>query len=260
MAHHLFDCWAQVSARVRVARTVRLFLDFDGTLATIRATPDAVTLSAGTRQALVRLVRHGRVRAAIVSGRRRADLVEHVGLPRVDHIEYWGLYGWEHRDGRALSADARRAVGQARDRIAPRLADLQGVRLEDKAFGFSIHFRGATPTAARRARARLTRELARTSGDPGVLHMVAGDKTWNVLPREVGGKGAAIREALGRDRASCLPIYVGDDATDEPAFAALGDGISVRVGAARGTQARFWVRNPRQVRRLIERLDRELSW
>jgi trehalose-phosphatase len=259
MAHHLFECWPQVSARLQAARTVRLFLDFDGTLAPIRTAPGAVTLSVGTRRALGTLVRHGRVHTAIVSGRRRADLIEHINLQRPEHLhhlEYWGLYGWERREGRALSADARLAVTRARDRLVPRLADLPGVRLEDKTFGISIHFRGAAPTAVRQARARLTRVLAGHGGD---LHILTGDKTWNVLPLEVGGKGAAMRHALAHTRPSCLPIYVGDDETDEPAFAASSAGITVRVGAARGTRARFWVSNPLQVRRLLERLDGELS-
>jgi trehalose-phosphatase len=259
MARHLFDCWPQVSARLRAARTVRLFLDFDGTLAPIRTTPDAAALPSGTRRALGRLVRHGRVHTAIVSGRRRADLIQHVNLQRpehLDHLEYWGMYGWERREGRSLSFDARLAVARARDRLVPLLAQLSGVRVEDKAFGLSIHFRGAAPTSVRQARSRLTRVLAQYGGE---LYVLTGDKTWNVLPLEVGGKGVAMRDALGRARPSCLAIYVGDDATDEPAFAALSAGITVRVGAARGTRARFWVSNPRQVRRLIERLDGELS-
>jgi trehalose-phosphatase len=259
MARHLFDCWTQVSARLRAARRVRLFLDFDGTLAPIRRTPEATALPAGTRLALGRLVRHGRVDTAIVSGRRRADLIRQVNLQRpehLDHLEYWGMYGWERREGRALSADARRAVARARDRLLPRLARLPGVRVEDKAFGLSIHFRGAAPTAVRQARSRLTGVLA---ADGRELYVLTGDKTWNVLPFEVGGKGAAMRDALARARSSFLAIYVGDDATDEPAIAALSEGITVRVGAARGTRARFWVSNPRQVRRLIERLDGELA-
>ena len=253
MARPLFDCWAQIARRVRATETVRLFLDFDGTLAPIRATPGEVGLPPATRLAIQRLVRHSHLHTAIVSGRRRADLISHLGLPGV---QYWGMYGWERRAGRALPAGTCLVVARARDRLRSRLSGLSRVVLEDKTLGFSIHFRGAPPSAVRRARACLARELASQGGS---LHLVTGRKVWNVLPREVQGKGAAVREAIQRLRSPCLPIYVGDDATDEPAFVALAGGITVRVGGARRTRARYWLSSPRQVRRFIERLDGALS-
>lgn len=118
MARHLFDCWAQVARQVRTTATVRLFLDFDGTLAPIRATPGAATLAPATRLAIQRLVRHGQVHTAIVSGRRRADLISNVGLQRV---QYWGMYGWERRAGRALPLDTCVVVARARTRLYRRL-------------------------------------------------------------------------------------------------------------------------------------------
>ena len=62
-----------------------------------------------------------------------------------------------------------------------------------------------------------------------------------------------------RARSPFIAIYVGDDATDEPAFAVLNRGITVRVGPARHTKARYRLSNPREVRRFIERLDDVLS-
>ena len=81
-----------------------------------------------------------------------------------------------------------------------------------------------------------------------------------MLPRQIPGKGVAIRQAVRRWRSPFLPIYVGDDTTDEPAFALLEHGITVKVGdSGRPTHARYWLANPTEVRGFIERLEGELS-
>ena len=232
---------------------MRLFLDFDGTLVPLRARPDDVKLSAGTRRALKGLVRHQRVNAVIVSGRRRGDLIRYVRLPR---MQYWGLYGWERRNGCSLPRGAREMLERARGRLTSILHDLPGVRIEDKGLGFSVHVRGATRNAERQALNLLRDVLARYGP---ALHVMPGKKVWNVVPHQVPGKGPAVRDAVKGIRSPYLPIFVGDDLTDEPAFAALTRGITVRVGVARHTKARYRLLDPEEVRRFIERLDGELS-
>src|SRR5215831_17125052 len=77
---HLFDGWAQVSERVRSAEHLALFLDFDGTLAPFRTRPEQVRLSDGARRALQRLLRHPQLTVFVLSGRRRADVEDRVGV------------------------------------------------------------------------------------------------------------------------------------------------------------------------------------
>jgi len=56
-----------------------------------------------------------------------------------------------------------------------------------------------------------------------------------------------------------LPVFVGDDAVDEPAFAALTAGITIRVGRPGHTRARFRLAGVKQVRVFLERLSREIG-
>jgi trehalose-phosphatase len=56
-----------------------------------------------------------------------------------------------------------------------------------------------------------------------------------------------------------LPIYLGDDTTDESAFAELRRGITVRVGGHRRTKARFYLRNPDEVMGFLETVEDETT-
>ena len=249
MPDHLFDRWNEIAGRVGRARAVGLFLDFDGTLVAIRRSPEGVTLSHRTRQVLDRISNHRQVTAVIVSGRRRRVLRQYVQLPRV---QYWGLYGWERGPVRRLSRAAVWELSRVRASLVAGLRDHRGVRLEDKRMSLSVHTRGATSRARRQAHDLLVRTLDACSH----LHVLPGSQVWEVLPRQIPGKGAAIRQAVQRWRTPFLPIYIGDDTTDEPAFAVLDRGITVRVGCSnRPTRARYWLANPAEVRGFIERLE-----
>jgi trehalose-phosphatase len=86
-----------------------------------------------------------------------------------------------------------------------------------------------------------------------------GEKVWEILPREIAGKGATIRGLLAARAAGTLAIYVGDDAADELAFSAIPDQITVHVGKKTNTCARFLLQNPAEVLRFLTRVERELS-
>jgi len=248
---YLFDCWSQVAERVRLADRLALFLDFDGTLAPFRTRPDEVNLSDSTRRVLKRLGRHSRVGVFILSGRRRVDVENRVGVPG---LRYFGLHGWEGPKPAPPGVAVRRLFHRAQRQVKLELAGLRGVWIEEKGPIFALHVRGATPRAVQRAGeivARVTKAF-----EPH-LRLLPGSKVWEVMPQELGGKGAAVRALLGEMPAGTLPLYVGDDTTDESAFAALGNGITVCVGP-RTSKAKFHLRGPRDVRRYLERLEREL--
>jgi trehalose 6-phosphate phosphatase len=252
MPEHLFKNWDEIAARIERARSLRLFLDFDGTLVGIRRSPEGVKFSRHTREVLDRISSHRRVTAVIVSGRRRGALRRYV---RLAHVQYWGMYGWERGPMRRLPRAAVWELSRVKASLVAGLRDrggAPGVFIEDKRMSVSVHTRGASVGETRRAHALLTRALRHCSH----LYVLPGSCVWEVLPREIPGKGDAIRQAVRRLRAPFLPIYVGDDTTDEPAFALLDRGITVKVGAAdRKTHARYWLANPAEVRGFIERLE-----
>jgi trehalose-phosphatase len=250
---HLFDDWAQVSERVRSAKHLALFLDFDGTLAPFRMRPEEVRLSDGTRRALQRLLRHLQLRVFVLSGRRRADVRDRVGVPA---IHYYGLHGWEAPKTAVLNSPAQRLLREAERQLRNGLSGLRGVWIEDKGPILGVHARGAAARALRQAGSVVQEVMGRFQ--PG-LRVLPGSRVWEVMPRELRGKGAMVRALLREMPAATLPIYVGDDATDETAFAVLRDGITVCVGARQPTQARFALRGPQEVRIFLKKLERELE-
>jgi trehalose-phosphatase len=95
--------------------------------------------------------------------------------------------------------------------------------------------------------------LSQTS-HPFVL--AAGEKVFDIRPRVYWHKGSAVEWIAAKlGKPGTLPIYVGDDVTDEDAFAALTQGITVKVGEAGQTAARYQLDGPPEVRKFLEWID-----
>ena len=250
---YLFDHWPEIAERLQTAGSAALFLDFDGTLAPLRAHPDAAALNNSTRRAIIRLARNPRVHICVISGRKRGDVRRRTSVPQ---IRYLGLHGWEGYGREPLDPQTRRIVERARQDVANRVAPVPGVWVEDKGPVFAVHYRGAANGDVGLARAAVLSAMGPLSSD---FHIVANKYAWEVLPRAIGDKGTAVVRELNLFGRPHLPFYLGDDTTDEPAFAALPHGITVRVGRRALTRAKFQLRDTAEVRSFLEKLEVELS-
>lgn len=250
----LFGCWSEIRARIRGASHLAVFLDFDGTLVKLRRRPGDVRVPRQIKQVLERLARHPNASVAIVSGRRLREIQTMLGA---QGVHTFGLHGAE-REGRktALSKTTRRTLAHAKREARARLGILPGIWLEDKILSLAVHYRGASAAIVRVAHAALLEILEPLRRN---LSSMNGEKVWEILPREIAGKGATIRGLLATRAAGTLAIYVGDDAADELAFSAIPDQITVHVGKKTNTCARFLLQNPAEVLRFLTRVERELS-
>ena len=220
----VFDCWPAIAARIQSAPSVALFLDFDGTLARIQPAPEEAYLTPSTRLAVTRLVANPRVRVWVISGRIRADVR---GRTRVSGVKYLGLHGWEGRLQTTLRPETNREFERAKCSLTKSIGRLDGIRIEDKGSAFAVHYRQAGENESSLARNEMLAAMVSLNGRFRLLH---GKKVWEILPREVGDKGSAVRRELSRFERRALPIYIGDDVTDESAFLALPGGLTIRVG------------------------------
>jgi trehalose 6-phosphate phosphatase len=245
---HLFSSWPQVDKRLRAAGGWLLLLDFDGTLVPLENNPNGVSLEPAVRQILGRLVRQSGWSVYIMSGRRLADLRPRV---KVRGIHLLGLHGWETR-GATLPVAQQLLLLQAKTFLAHGLPRPPEIELEDKGCALAVHYRGARPPAVRAAKKVMLDALE--NFQPG-LYLLKGKQIWELLPGAIAGKGLATLNILSRLPADTLPIYIGDDISDEGAFAVMPHGLAVHVGARTKTHAQFFLRNPGEVREFLERLE-----
>jgi trehalose 6-phosphate phosphatase len=239
-----FGWWAEVAPRVRSADRCALFLDFDGTLAEFTKEPGKARLSRATRHVLRTLTRRPKARLFFISGRRRSDLWKRVRLPG---CQYLGLFGSEDRSRSGMARSP--AMQRIRARVEASVRDLPQVWVEDKGLAFVLHYLEARPRVRALARRRLRAVLGSTTAP---IHQFESAHGLEVVPRNVEGKGVVVRRLLRRATLRrAVPIYLGDDLSDEPAFRAARRGVTIRVGAPRRTAAKYRLRGPGDVRQFL---------
>jgi trehalose 6-phosphate phosphatase len=214
-----------------------LFLDVDGTLIEIADHPDAVRVEPRVQTILTVLHRTLDGAIALVSGRPIAAL-DRLFAPL--RLAAAGLHGLERRDaagGRHCTAVRGPAIEDAVAALGAFARSHPGTLVEDKGLTAALHVRGA-PDAADAAQ-RLGAELARRHA--GQLVLQPGKMVIELRPPGPD-KGATVRAFLAEPPfAGRVPVFVGDDATDEVGFAEANrrGGHSVRVGRAARTEARW---------------------
>jgi trehalose 6-phosphate phosphatase len=223
-------------------RRMVIFLDYDGTLTPIVTRPEDAHLSDRMRAVLTDLARSSTV--AIVSGRDLADVRERVHLER---LYYAGSHGFEIAGPDGLSEvygpaqTFLAALEQAEGMLRDQLAGIAGSQVERKQFAIAVHFRRVSEDDIDQVVAIVN---AVHEAHPA-LRKIGGKKVFDLRPNLNWHKGTALfwlLDVMGLDREAVLPVYIGDDVTDEDAFVALQDigiGIIVRDGSCRPTAARY---------------------
>jgi trehalose 6-phosphate phosphatase len=217
-------------------RDVALFLDLDGTLAPIVARPQDVRPDPRRTNLLERLKAGLNGRLAVISGRTLGE-IDHILEGRATAVA--AIHGLIRRDARGVVGETPQHAGMAEalnDLAAFAQAD-PGLLVEDKTLSLALHYRLA-PQFASGARALADRIAAETG-----LIVQAGDMVVELRtpgPNKGDSVSAFMSEAPFE---GALPIFIGDDLTDEAGFraaAALG-GYGVLVGPQRRTAATFGI-------------------
>ncbi|MBE9129408.1 MULTISPECIES: trehalose-phosphatase [unclassified Coleofasciculus] len=238
-----------------------LFIDYDGTLTPIVKRPEEAALSEEMRSLLRQLSL--RVTVGIISGRDLRDVQTLVGL---ENLYYAGSHGFDiagpddmreqQEEAQASLPDLDDAESQLRDRLEP----LAGAHVERKHFAVAVHYREATEQDIDRIESIVDEVL----NEHQQLRKRGGKKIFELQPDVPWDKGYAVcwlLDQLGLNQPNVLPMYLGDDTTDEDAFQALSDrGVGIRIGEPHEpTQANYILQNPDEVKQFFQALLKKLN-
>lgn len=209
-----------------------LGVDFDGTLAPFVVHPMDARPLPGAMEALRALAELPGVTVAVVSGRQLAALAELTGVEAGEPIVLVGSHGaeWDTATDRDhLLSDRQRDLLGTLTREAEEIVDRhEGSRIEHKPGAVAVHTRGLPPEVSTSALAAAAELADRHTG----VHPLPGKEVLELSVLETG-KGEALRRLAAEAGAEAIG-YLGDDVTDERAFAALdptaGD-VSIKVGS-----------------------------
>jgi len=243
-------------------RRPAVFLDYDGVLSPIVERPEDAVMTPEMRDVVAALAT--RCPVCVVSGRDRPVVQRLMGL---DGLVVAGSHGFDiwHPERGTLVHEAASGyedlVDEITEHVVGAVGGLDGVEVEKKRASVAVHYRRAAPADRDRVTDLVERLLAQR---PDELKVTPGKMVYEVQPKLDWHKGAAVRyllDALELTGDDVVPLYLGDDVTDEDAFRALnGLGVAVYVGdqeeLERGTAADFVLDSVDEVRELLDTLAR----
>lgn len=265
---HAVEHESEVNERLS-GRKPAVFLDYDGTLSPIVERPEDAVISENMRRVVKELA--SRCTVCVVSGRDRAVVQELMGLDGMIVAGSHGFDIWSPDEG-TIEHDAASGhdglLERVRKRLSEELGDADGVSTEQKKASVAVHYRLAAGPDRERVRETVEGILA---DHPDEVKVTPGKMVYELQPKVDWDKGKAVLyllEILELDGDDVLPIYIGDDVTDEDTFRALagrgeGRGLGIYVGeledpesAGRKTHADYALTDVGEVETFLDALAR----
>lgn len=258
-------------------KRIVLFLDYDGTLSPIVEDPDHAFMSETMREAVKKAAEC--FPTAIISGRSRDKVFEFVGLPE---LYYAGSHGMDimgpvksssndhtnsirstDKQGKEVNlfqpaSGFLTMIGKVFASLVEATKDIEGVMVENNKFCVSVHYRNVDEKNWKDVAARVSGILK----EYPQLRLTHGRKVLEVRPVIDWDKGKAVMfllESLGLSKCEdVLPIYIGDDRTDEDAFKVLREGnrgCGILVSSIpKESSAYYSLRDPSEVKEFLNSL------
>ncbi len=236
-----------------------LFLDYDGTLTPIVSNPDEAVLSDSARNIINDL--SNIIVIGVISGRDRKDIESKIGIT---NLIYAGSHGFDIKgpDDLEMQYESGHKILPILDEVEKRLKeslkDIKGAQVERKKYAIAVHYRNAENKMVNFIEKAVFEELKQHK----MLKKGSGKKIFELKPDLDWDKGRALTwllEKLELNEDNYLPVFIGDDITDEDAFESIkGKGIGIIVGSHnQNTHASFRLENTDEVLQFFEELK---SW
>ena len=244
--------------RLTTAQKSALLLDYDGTLAPFRAERHVAVPYPGVTAVLGDIIRRRDTRLVVISGRTLDDLIPLLELEELPEI--WGSHGGERLfpDGMRKKTPLDSSTTGALERAGVHLANMGwDDHVERKPFSIALHWRGTDPAKQKEMSEEFMQYATRLGDDAG-LSLKAFDGGLELRSLQIN-KAQAVKTILSELPADAVAAYLGDDLTDEDAFAVLREQDTQKIGVLvredyRDTKADLWLRPPSEL------LDFLKSW
>jgi trehalose-phosphatase len=238
-----------IAEKIKRAKKIIFFLDYDGTLTPIRKKPKLARLKTRRKALLTKLAKSNCYSVFIISGRSLKDVKRLIGLNCISYVGNHGIEcegpGLKYVNGpaKALKKPIQGAYARLKKKIK-----IKGIILENKTYTLSLHYRLADPKKIPTLK-KIFYDTISTLRKAKKIKITEGKKILEIRPDVEWNKGKIVNWILKKEKKNILPIYIGDDKTDEDAFKALRrKGVTILVSKNRKkTSARYRLNSPKEV-------------
>lgn len=255
---YLFTNKRRLIKTLKGARNWALILDFDGTLSKIAPHPELAKIDPKVERSLREILKKRNVFVVILSGRPVKDIKEKIDSKKVI---YAGHHGLELQNQSKELKYSLSSFKRVKSRIGKELLSLSkesGVFIEKKPFSLAFHYRMVKPSR-RKALLEKLNSLTKPYVLNGETRLQKGKMVCEFLPPIKWDKGEAIKQIL-KGKKGVLPIYVGDDLTDEHAFRLVSKrGFGIRVGKKKISAAQYYLKSQGEVSKLLNLIRESLK-
>lgn len=257
---HIFDYRDKIREIIS-AKFIFLFLDYDGTLAPIVDIPDEAIMPVDVRVLLEEFSKRSDCKLAIVSGRPLEGIKNIVGLK---NIIYAGNHGLEIEGPRIkfkyqIPGRTKSILRKIYEELNKKLSKIKGVFIEDKGVDIALHYRMADKKDLPLIKS-VFHDATIIPLVQDKIKITTGKMLLEARPAVRWDKGKVVLWLLARQQfamknVSVLPIYIGDDITDEDAFEALkGNWLTIFVGKPRDSHADYFLKNTEEAGRFLREI------
>ncbi|EKD57120.1 MAG: hypothetical protein ACD_57C00402G0004 [uncultured bacterium] len=252
---YLLNNLSKIEEKLRSSEGVIIMLDFDGTLSPIAPTPYQAILPKSIKSLLSKCSKLFPI--VIISGRSLKDIKTRVGLK---DLVYAGNHGLEWQIGKKInclpvSKEVVSSLLSIKKSVKKILRIYPGVLLEDKHPSLAIHYRQLDSSLLASFKKDIDK-ITRLSSNKNILQVLRGKKVIELRPNLNWNKGKfalfICKYFQNKLRLKLLPMYVGDDKTDEDVFCAFDKDITVRVGQSKTSDAKYYLKNVVQIKLFLK--------